>query len=151
MTISSRETLMLLAVARGLGDKEIAYEFGLTPGTFKIYLSRLKSKLGMTGKNRVELALYVWENEWPVRDGIVSYRITPEKKKRLEDRERGAITQRVQLLKKRYEHEQTVSRQMAIEEELERWERIYQEKFADPNYYSNLRIPAASSPLAGAI
>ena len=45
---------------RGLGNKEIAYELGITEGTVKVYLSRLFQKSG--AKDRFEMALQGLKN-----------------------------------------------------------------------------------------
>ena len=53
--LSPRETLIAGLVSRGLRNKEIGRELGMTEGTVKIYLHRIYEKLGI--ENRVELAM----------------------------------------------------------------------------------------------
>lgn len=53
--LAPREKLIAQLVSRGLRNKEIAHELGMTEGTVKIYLHRIYEKLGI--ENRVELAM----------------------------------------------------------------------------------------------
>jgi two-component system nitrate/nitrite response regulator NarL len=53
--LAPRERLITQLVSRGLRNKEIAHELGMTEGTVKIYLHRIYEKLGI--ENRVELAM----------------------------------------------------------------------------------------------
>lgn len=53
--LSSRETAIGRLVARGLRNKDIAGELGMTEGTVKVYLHRIYEKLGIG--NRTELAM----------------------------------------------------------------------------------------------
>lgn len=46
--LTKRETDILLALAEGLSNKEIAHRFGLTEGTVKSHVNRLYGKLGIT-------------------------------------------------------------------------------------------------------
>ena len=49
--------------ARGLLDKEIAYELGLAPGTVKVCLHFVYERLNIkTGNQRVKLAIYWLEH-----------------------------------------------------------------------------------------
>ena len=54
--LTPREQQLLTMVGRGLANKEIAYDLGLTEGTIKFYMSRLFKKMGVS--DRFELALY---------------------------------------------------------------------------------------------
>lgn len=57
--LAPREKAVVALVARGLRNREIAAELGLTEGTVKVYLYRIYEKLGVG--NRTELALLVRE------------------------------------------------------------------------------------------
>ncbi len=54
--LTSREIELARHVSRGLRNKEIALQLGITEGTVKTHLHRIYDKLGMAG--RVELANY---------------------------------------------------------------------------------------------
>jgi DNA-binding NarL/FixJ family response regulator len=60
VTLSLRESQLVSRLMRGLGNKEIAYELGITEGTVKVYLSRLFQKSG--AKDRFEMALQGLKN-----------------------------------------------------------------------------------------
>jgi two-component system nitrate/nitrite response regulator NarL len=53
--LSARERSIALLVSRGLRNKEIGRELGMSEGTVKIYLHRIYDKLDV--QNRVELAM----------------------------------------------------------------------------------------------
>lgn len=55
-TLPPREKAIVELVARGLRNREVASELGITEGTVKVYLYRIYEKLGVT--NRTELALF---------------------------------------------------------------------------------------------
>lgn len=57
LPVTSRERLIMAAVARGLTNKDIALQIGASEQTVKNHLSRIFEKLGVEG--RLELALYV--------------------------------------------------------------------------------------------
>jgi two-component system nitrate/nitrite response regulator NarP len=54
--LSPREKAVAALVARGLRNRDVAAELGLSEGTVKVYLYRIYEKLGVS--NRTELALY---------------------------------------------------------------------------------------------
>lgn len=54
--LTKRELDLVLLLAKGLANKEIAYRLGISEGTTKVYTSRLFWKLGMT--NRWEVGLW---------------------------------------------------------------------------------------------
>jgi DNA-binding NarL/FixJ family response regulator len=54
--LTRREAQLVSCVARGLKNKEIAFELGISEGTVKVYLSKLFPKCG--AKDRLELALF---------------------------------------------------------------------------------------------
>jgi DNA-binding NarL/FixJ family response regulator len=54
--LTPRERQIIRAVARGLGNREIAAELGISAQTVKNQLSTVYSKVGV--KSRVQLALY---------------------------------------------------------------------------------------------
>jgi DNA-binding NarL/FixJ family response regulator len=56
-TLTRREQQMAEAVARGLTNREIAVEFGLSPETVKKHLQAIYGKLAIGG--RLMLALHV--------------------------------------------------------------------------------------------
>ncbi|HWI16402.1 MAG TPA: helix-turn-helix transcriptional regulator [Vicinamibacterales bacterium] len=56
-TLTRREQQVADAVARGLTNRQIAAEFGISSETVKQHLSSIYGKLGMSG--RVMLAIYV--------------------------------------------------------------------------------------------
>jgi two-component system, NarL family, response regulator LiaR len=62
--LSRRETEVLNLVARGLANKEVARELGVTRSTVKAHVSAILSKLGLP--SRTQLALYA------VRTGLVA-------------------------------------------------------------------------------
>ena len=53
LTIRQRQVLRL--VRKGMANKEIAYELGLTTGTVKAYMVEIFDRVGV--RNRVELAM----------------------------------------------------------------------------------------------
>ena len=55
ITVSPREGELIMLVAQGLKNREIAKAMSITEGTVKVYLSRLFEKLGV--RDRVELVL----------------------------------------------------------------------------------------------
>jgi two-component system nitrate/nitrite response regulator NarL len=55
VTLSPRESQLVTLLSRGLKNKEISHELGITEGTVKVYLSHLFQKSGT--KDRFELAL----------------------------------------------------------------------------------------------
>jgi len=55
VTLTLRESQLVSMLVRGLKNKEISYELGITEGTVKVYLSHLFHKSG--AKDRFELAL----------------------------------------------------------------------------------------------
>ena len=58
--LTPRERQVMGMLAQGLTNKELAYRLGLTPGTVKVYLSRLYKKVG--ANDRFELALAALKN-----------------------------------------------------------------------------------------
>ena len=56
-TLTSREHQMAHAVSRGLRNREIATEFGISEETVKKHLATIYDKLAISG--RVELAIHV--------------------------------------------------------------------------------------------
>lgn len=61
--LSRREYMVLILVARGKLDKEIAIELNITIPTVRTYLNRIREKLN--ANNRIEIAL------WAQKQGIV--------------------------------------------------------------------------------
>jgi len=60
VTLTPRESQLVSMLVRGLKNKEISYELGITEGTVKVYLSHLFQKSG--AKDRFELALQGLKN-----------------------------------------------------------------------------------------
>lgn len=60
-TLTSRETEILLLLARGYTNRQIAQELHLSPRTIEGYRSNLVAKLGT--KSRVEMMNYVEEHD----------------------------------------------------------------------------------------
>jgi two-component system, NarL family, nitrate/nitrite response regulator NarL len=58
--LTPRESQLVMLLARGLKNKEIATELNISEGTVKVYLSRLFEKVG--AKDRFELALFGLKN-----------------------------------------------------------------------------------------
>jgi len=54
-SLAPRERELIRCVARGLRNREIAEQLGVTEGTVKVYLHAVFDKLGV--KNRTELAI----------------------------------------------------------------------------------------------
>ncbi len=55
--LTDKERLIVMDVAQGRRNKDIADELGLTEGSVKVYLHKIFGKLGL--ENRTELALFV--------------------------------------------------------------------------------------------
>lgn len=60
IALTPRERQLVVLVAQGLKNKEIAYTLGVTEGTIKVYLCRLFQKTG--ANDRLELALFALKN-----------------------------------------------------------------------------------------
>jgi DNA-binding NarL/FixJ family response regulator len=60
VVLTPREAQLVSLVAQGLSNKEIATSLDLTPGTVKVYLSRVFKKLNLN--DRLDLALYGLKN-----------------------------------------------------------------------------------------
>lgn len=60
--LTERERELVLAVARGLSNQEIAEEFHLSLGTVKNYISGILQKLDL--RDRTSLAIYAYKNKW---------------------------------------------------------------------------------------
>ncbi|HET8550033.1 MAG TPA: response regulator transcription factor [Bryobacteraceae bacterium] len=58
--LTPRESQLVMLLARGLKNKEIAAELNISEGTVKVYLSKLFEKVG--AKDRFELALFGLKN-----------------------------------------------------------------------------------------
>jgi DNA-binding NarL/FixJ family response regulator len=58
--LSPRESQLVTLLSRGLKNKEISYELGITEGTVKVYLSHLFQKSG--AKDRFDLAVHGIKN-----------------------------------------------------------------------------------------
>jgi DNA-binding NarL/FixJ family response regulator len=63
-TLTERETEILRLLARGLANKEMARELGVTEQTVKTHVSRVLGKLGL--QSRTQAALHA------VKTGLVS-------------------------------------------------------------------------------
>jgi DNA-binding NarL/FixJ family response regulator len=59
--LTPRERQILRAVARGLGNRQIAQEFGISEQTIKNQMSTLFQKVGVS--SRVQLAVYALKND----------------------------------------------------------------------------------------
>jgi DNA-binding NarL/FixJ family response regulator len=57
--LTARELDVVLAVARGLANAEIAVELSISPSTVKTHLVGARNKLG--ARNRTEIAIWAWE------------------------------------------------------------------------------------------
>lgn len=60
VALTRRERQLLGVLAKGLKNKEIAYELGISEGTVKVYLSHLFKKVG--ANDRFDLALFALRN-----------------------------------------------------------------------------------------
>ena len=58
-SLTGRERQMAHAVTRGLRNRQIANEFGISEETVKKHLATIYGKLAING--RVALAAYVWQ------------------------------------------------------------------------------------------
>jgi two-component system, NarL family, nitrate/nitrite response regulator NarL len=56
-TLTTREQQIANAIVRGLSNKQIAREFGISPETVKRHLASIYSKLALRG--RVDLAVHM--------------------------------------------------------------------------------------------
>jgi len=69
ITVSPREGELIMLVAQGLKNREIAKAMSITEGTVKVYLSRLFEKLGV--RDRVELVLVGLRNlQGTIKEGV---------------------------------------------------------------------------------
>ena len=59
--LTDRERDVLRLVAKGMSNKEIAYELGIAEGTARTYVSNILGKLGLT--SRTQAALYAVEHK----------------------------------------------------------------------------------------
>lgn len=59
-SLTQREGQVVTLLARGLKNKELAFELGIGEGSVKVYLSRLYKKLGVN--DRFQLSLYALRN-----------------------------------------------------------------------------------------
>lgn len=59
--LSKRESEVVALVQKGLLNKEIAFELGLTEGTIKQYIDLLHRKIDF--RNRTDLAIKAFKNE----------------------------------------------------------------------------------------
>ena len=57
-SLTPRERQMAQAVSRGLRNRQIAVEFGISEETVKKHLATIYGKLAING--RVQLAVHVW-------------------------------------------------------------------------------------------
>ena len=60
ISLTPRERQLVVLVAQGLKNKEIAYQLGVTEGTVKVYLCRLFDKVKVS--DRLELAMFAMKN-----------------------------------------------------------------------------------------
>lgn len=51
--LTRRQQQIVDAIARGMRNKEIAHELGLTLGTVKVYISQLGTRIGITGSREI--------------------------------------------------------------------------------------------------
>jgi DNA-binding CsgD family transcriptional regulator len=58
-SLTRREREMACAVSRGLRNRQIAVEFGISEETVKKHLATIYGKLAING--RVQLAVHVWK------------------------------------------------------------------------------------------
>ncbi|MFC6093713.1 response regulator transcription factor [Saccharothrix sp. BKS2] len=63
--LSPRELDVVLLVARGRTNAEVAHALHVTVGTVKTHLASVQAKLG--ARNRVEIAAWAWESGLPER------------------------------------------------------------------------------------
>jgi DNA-binding NarL/FixJ family response regulator len=61
--LTPRERQLMSLLTQGLANKEIAWQLGISPGTVKVYLSKLFGKVGVS--DRFELALMALRNIAP--------------------------------------------------------------------------------------
>ncbi|MCP4355309.1 MAG: response regulator transcription factor [Proteobacteria bacterium] len=60
--LSKREVEILRYLAKGLSNKEIAYDLHLAEGTVKVHVKKILTKLGL--QNRTQGAIYAINNGW---------------------------------------------------------------------------------------
>ena len=78
--LTPREESVAALVARGLPNKALATQLGLSEGTVKVHLSRIYDKLGVS--SRTELALVIRESSGPIAGTMVG----PERRARPQPR-----------------------------------------------------------------
>jgi two-component system nitrate/nitrite response regulator NarP len=68
VALTARQGQIVMLVAQGFKNRDIALSMGITEGTLKVYLYKLFKKLGMN--NRLDMALYGRKNLFSGRPGL---------------------------------------------------------------------------------
>lgn len=75
IAVTPREGQLIQLLARGMKNKEIAWQLKISEGTVKVYMSRLFAKLGVD--DRLQLALFAQRNLAPEGGKIPSTALLP--------------------------------------------------------------------------
>jgi hypothetical protein len=122
--LTTRQLAVAECLGRGLRNKEVASELGLTEGTVKVYISYIFTKLQIDSRLKLGLLFNGGElGVWPASE--------PKPKRAYATRAQVAITA----------NETGALRPLRLTvrgpltEVDKKWDRIFDEKFADPAYY----------------
>jgi DNA-binding CsgD family transcriptional regulator len=150
ISLTPRQYQMVELLSGGLTNKEIALAMGISDGTVKVYLSRIPRHTGK--RTRVGLALAFLAGDFCDVRALRREQLHQELEQRLAKANAREQAGRRAILKDRAT---VVSREMsrrkptAKDLDDERWNRIFDEKLADPQYYRT-HVTRSSSPLARA-
>jgi hypothetical protein len=160
VNLSERQWEFAALIHEGLTNKEIAARLDLSPGTVKLYLARdIYTKLPPGGgSRRTRVALMFERGEFalkPKKPGRVKGD-TNAKRAELVHRlmqddpetspELPVLASRPQAPERTRLDDPKPAKVRAKDASDERWNRIFDEKFADPGYYGGLKL-RHSSPL----
>jgi len=71
--LTPREDAVAQLVARGMANKAVGRELGISEGTVKVYLSRIYEKLGLSSRTELALRIQEWSRRsWVIPSGSTS-------------------------------------------------------------------------------